>query len=98
MVESVLRQVDPSMRIKIIRASVKKHERAIPVVTKYQQGRVHHVGDLAELESEMYLYVPGDEDRHRSPNRMDALVHAIRYLLVDRVQRGVGLAIRRRIS
>ncbi len=59
--------------------------------------RVHHVGVMAELEQEMVLYEPGDEENKRSPNRMDALVWGVRYLLVDGQRAGAGISIGRRI-
>lgn len=52
-----------------------KQLRAEPVVAKYEQGRVLHVGargDLKDLEEEMTSWVPGEGP---SPNRVDALVH-----------------------
>jgi len=36
------------------------------------------------MERQMCAYVPGDEDRGESPDRMDALVWAVTDLLVDR--------------
>lgn len=97
MIEYVLRSIDPSVRIKIVTAITKKHERAQPVVSKYEQGCVHHVGVFADLEREMLTYEPGDEDKKKSPNRMDALVWAVRHLLLDGVRAGAGIAIGRRI-
>jgi phage terminase large subunit-like protein len=54
--------------------------RAEPIVALYEKGRVHHVGrqgDLSELEDELCTWVPGQGD---SPNRLDALVHALTHL------------------
>ena len=97
MIKSVIQTVDPSVRVLLKTAVGKKHERAIPVVAKYQQGRVHHCGILSGLEQEMCIYEPGDEDKHLSPNRMDALVLAVRHLIVDGMRAGAGIAIGRRI-
>jgi phage terminase large subunit-like protein len=66
-----------------VRASRGKAKRAQPVAALYEQGRVHHVGNFGELESQMTTYVPGDEDRGDSPDRMDALVWGITDLLID---------------
>jgi phage terminase large subunit-like protein len=49
-----------------------KATRADPVATLYRKGLVHHVGTLAELEAEITTWTPGK----KSPNRLDALVHA----------------------
>lgn len=54
-----------------------KGTRAGPVSTLYQAGRIHHVGNLSECETEMSEFDPAEiAVRQRSPNRMDALVHA----------------------
>jgi phage terminase large subunit-like protein len=60
------------------RASRGKQLRAEPVVALYEQGRVFHWGNLADLEDEMLTWIPGQGD---SPNRVDALVWAITDLL-----------------
>lgn len=60
------------------RASRGKQLRAEPVVALYEQTRVFHWGNLADLEDEMLTWVPGQGD---SPNRVDALVWAITDLL-----------------
>ena len=49
-----------------------KASRADPVATLYRKGLVHHVGTLADVETEITTWTPGK----RSPGRLDALVHA----------------------
>jgi predicted phage terminase large subunit-like protein len=63
-------------RVRIVTATRGKQVRAEPVVGLYEQSNVIHPEgiDLAELEREMLLWVPGEGD---SPNRVDALVWAI---------------------
>lgn len=82
MVEEVIRRYVPSGTVppRIIkkRASRSKQVRAEPVVALYEQGRVFHDGNLADLEDEMLTWIPGKGD---SPNRVDALVWAITDLL-----------------
>lgn len=54
-----------------------KQLRAEPVVALYEKHRIIHVGkrgDLASLEEEQTMWVPGEGD---SPNRVDALVHGV---------------------
>ena len=97
MIGSIIRSIDPHVRVQLVSAQRKKHERAIEVVNKYQQVRVHHVGHFPALEQEQTFYEPGDEDSKLSPNRMDALVHGVRYLLVDGIRSGAGIAISRRV-
>jgi hypothetical protein len=57
-----------------------KQLRAEPIVLAYEQGRVHHVGYLQDLESQMYSWIP--ESSSKSPDRVDALVHAMTALLI----------------
>jgi len=77
MVESTLRNHDPDLPIKLVNASRGKAVRAQPVALLYEQGRVHHVGNFASLESELTTWVPGESSW--SPNRLDALVWALTY-------------------
>ena len=83
MVRSVLRTVDPSIRVHLVHASRGKVTRAEPVVAMYEQGRVHHVGHLPELETQMTMWSPVDDKD--SPDRVDALVWALSELLLKRV-------------
>lgn len=61
-----------------VRASRGKQARAEPVASLYEQRRVRHVGAFAELEDQMYTFVPatagGRHDFDGSPDRVDALV------------------------
>jgi phage terminase large subunit-like protein len=78
MVEAVLRQVNPFMHIKSVRASEGKTTRAEPVSVLYSRNFVHHLGNFPELEEQMLFWIPGVSSK--SPDRMDALVWAIREL------------------
>lgn len=75
-------------RIVESRAVQSKETRAEPIVAKYEQGAVYHVtspgifGDLSHLEKEQVGWVPKSRGgRHPSPNRIDALVWAMREVL-----------------
>lgn len=74
LVATVLRAVDPSVPVRTVHASRGKRMRAEPVAALYEQGRVHHVGGLPELEDQMTTWTPASAD---SPDRLDALVWAI---------------------
>ncbi len=78
MVRAVIHSIDPDVPVHKERASKSKKDRAEPVAAKYELGRVHHVGFHQQLESQMVTWTPGDKI---SPDRMDALVHALHYLL-----------------
>lgn len=78
LVEAVLRANDQGFAYRAVHASRGKAARAEPVAGLYEQGRVHHLGNLAQLEDEMCDFDPTiPADKQRSPNRMDALVWAI---------------------
>lgn len=72
MVMAVIKQVDPTVNVKLVWASRGKATRAEPIAAIAEQGRDHHVGTFAALEDELCMWVPGDE----SPNRLDAKVWA----------------------
>tara|TARA_R100001443_G_scaffold102515_1_gene110709 strand:- start:260 stop:550 length:291 start_codon:yes stop_codon:yes gene_type:complete len=71
----MINQIDSTVPIKKVHASRGKVLRAEPVAARYEQGRVHHVGALNELEDQLCSYSPMNSKI--SPDRMDALVYAI---------------------
>ena len=73
MVEETLRQLDPRIPYKAVRASKGKRTRAEPIAALYEQGRVAHMGKFDELEDEMLMFTP-DGKLIKSPDRVDALV------------------------
>lgn len=56
-----------------------KKLRAEPVAMRYSQGRVHHIGTFEKLETQMLTFDPLSSKA--SPDRLDALVHAVRHLI-----------------
>lgn len=79
LVEALIRQADPAVPYKAVRAVRGKTVRAEPVAALYEQGRVHHVGCYDTLEDQMCGYVPGA----KSPDRLDALVWAVSELALS---------------
>ena len=79
MVEAVIKQVDPSVNIKLVWASRGKMTRAEPIAAIAEQGRDHHVGYFPQLEEELCMWIPGEA----SPNRLDAKVWALTELVKD---------------
>lgn len=63
-----------------IHASAGKQLRAQPVVMRYEQGHVHHVGVLGELEDQYTTWIP-EETPTKSPDRVDAGVHLVAYAM-----------------
>ena len=78
MIESLLRQVDPTISYRKVTATRGKIIRAEPVASIYEQHRAHHVGAFAKLEDQMCNYTP---DSDFSPDRLDALVWAMTDLM-----------------
>jgi phage terminase large subunit-like protein len=74
MVASTIRNAGFDARLITVHAKKAKRLRAEPVVGLYEQHKVHHVGTMLEMETEMCEWVPDEGD---SPNRLDALVYAI---------------------
>lgn len=72
---------DPSIPFRAVRATRGKYLRAEPVAALYEQGRVHHVGVLRQLEDQLCGWTPQSDEK--SPDRLDALVWAVTELLVD---------------
>lgn len=64
--------------MRAITAKVGKRLRAEPVAARYEQGRVSHAAELADLETQQVSWVP--EETPKSPDRVDALVYAILWL------------------
>jgi len=79
MVEATLRSAWPDVPYKALTASRGKQVRAEPVAALYEQGKVHHVGTLPDLEDQLCTWVPGEG---RSPDRLDALVWALTELML----------------
>lgn len=85
LIESVLRQLDPLVPFRGLRASRGKALRAEPVAALYEQGRVKHLRgpSLGALEDQMCrMSLRGYEGRG-SPDRVDALVWAIHELMIE---------------
>lgn len=80
LLKGVIHQINPEIPVLMINAYQGKRLRAESVTLAYDQGRVHHVDYLPELESQMTSWVPGETKK--SPDRVDALVYALRALLV----------------
>lgn len=79
LVTNAIQSIDPSVKVLEVHSKYGKALRAEPVTLAYEQDRVHHVNYLADLESQMCAWIPGEG---KSPDRVDALVHALTALLI----------------
>ena len=87
MVEAIIRQIDPNIPFKAVRATRGKAVRAEPVLALYETERVNHLHGsnhaLTRLEDQMCAFAPtGFRGDTKSPDRVDALVWAITELLL----------------
>jgi phage terminase large subunit-like protein len=94
LIGDVIRQVDPTVRVKAKRADRGKAARAEPVVGLYEQGRVGHVRGLQELEEQMCRMTVTGYRGQGSPDRVDALVWALTELVIEPARRGAGAGAR----
>ena len=84
LVAQLIRQVDPMVPFRAVRATRGKVARAEPVAALYEQGRVRHRGVFRALED-----ADGGDDGRRLrrdaavPDRVDALVWAMTELMLD---------------
>jgi len=79
LVRNAINAIDPNIKVLEVHSKYGKALRAEPVTLAYEQGRIHHVGYHPDLESQMYSWVPGEG---KSPDRVDALVHAMTALMI----------------
>ncbi|MBM3120077.1 MAG: DNA-packaging protein [Chloroflexi bacterium] len=79
LVEANLRTIMPLVPYKPVRATRGKAIRAEPVATACEKGRLHFVGEFTELENELTSWAPASGEP--SPDRLDAMVWAVRGLM-----------------
>jgi len=80
MVREVIRQCDENVPVVIVHARQSKQARAEPIANLWEAGRMHMVGAFAMLEDQMVTWEP--ESGMESPDRIDAMVWALRRLFV----------------
>lgn len=82
LVANAIHTIDPQIKVYEVHSKEGKKLRAEPVMMAYEQGRVTHseLADLVELETQMVTWIP--ETSPKSPDRIDALVHALTALMI----------------
>ena len=76
MVKHTIETVDSKVKVIQVRATKGKHVRAEPIAALYEQGKIAHVGQFPELETEMSQMTNQGYEGEGSPDRVDALVWA----------------------
>lgn len=74
LVESNVKAHDKSIHFRKVWAVKSKGQRAEPIAALYEQGKIHHVGQFPDLESQMMLITREEYFGAGSPDRLDALV------------------------
>jgi phage terminase large subunit-like protein len=82
LVKQNIHTVDGNVPVTMVNASRGKTARAEPVAAKGEQGKIHHVGVFAMLESQLTTYTP--DSGLESPDRMDAYVWGFTNLLLGK--------------
>lgn len=84
LVSTVISQTEggTAVPVALVHARGSKAARAEPVLLAYRRDRIRHEGPLDALEAEATEWEPGVPGGW-SPNRLDAMVHAMRAILVD---------------
>ena len=88
LVRNAINAIDPNVKVLEVHSKYGKALRAEPTVLAYEQNRVHHIGYLPDLEAQMTSWIPGET--RNSPDRVDALVHALTALLIKPPQGFLG--------
>jgi len=83
MVRAVIQSIDPDVPVTLVTATRGKHVRAEPIAALYEQGRVSHGRDLAQLEDQMCAMTTTEYTGEGSPDRLDAMVWAMTDLMID---------------
>jgi hypothetical protein len=82
MVEFVIKSIDPQVPFRSVTASRGKVVRAEPVASLHEQGLIHIVGHMPELEDELCGFTTLGYIGEASPNRADALVWGVTDLML----------------
>jgi phage terminase large subunit-like protein len=82
MVEDVLRGAAPDLPLRLVHASRGKAARAEPVSALFEARRCWLAGVFPELEDEMAAMTPAGYRGSGSPDRLDAMVWALTWLML----------------
>jgi phage terminase large subunit-like protein len=85
MVEETIRNADPDIPFREVKASRGKVIRAEPVAALYEPriDKVCHLGVFPDLEYQMCMFAMSGYTGERSPDRADALVWALHHLMIE---------------
>lgn len=81
MVRHTIETAHPNLPVTIIHAKEAKQARAEPIAALYEQGRISHAEPFPDLEDQLMTWAP--LMGLPSPDRLDAMVWALRNLMLD---------------
>lgn len=82
LVRMSIHAIDPTLQIHTVVATKGKAKRAEPIAIAMSQGRVKIWNESPKLEQQLVFWDPND-DKAKSPDRMDAMVWGVHAVLVD---------------
>lgn len=88
MIAYTLGTIDKNVPIRQVHAARGKATRAEPISALYEQGKVHHVGNLPQLEDQMCSWIPG---MGSSPDRIDALTWSLFDLIINNTKTQINI-------
>ncbi len=74
MIEAVIRNEDPNVPYKSVRATRGKTKRAEPIAALYEKSKIFHYGVLDKLEEQMEDFETVEDSTKDSPDRVDSMV------------------------
>ena len=80
-ISSIIRGIDPSIRVLQRTARKKKHKRAEPILAYFERDEAHIVGVQNDLEDQLVQFTPSGYVGDHSPDDADALVWAASELM-----------------
>jgi Terminase RNaseH-like domain/Phage terminase large subunit len=81
MVRATILAADPNVPVRLVAASRGKAVRAEPISVRYEQGQVRHAGRFGKLEDQLCAFTASGYRGEESPDRADAAIWALTYLL-----------------
>lgn len=82
LVKTVMHNADDTLPVRLVFAIEGKGGRAEPISLLMEQNKIKHIGQFVEMEDQMVITTPEGYLGTGSPDRMDAMVHAMRDLML----------------
>lgn len=89
MVRAVIQGFDSSVPVKLVTATRGKTVRAEPVASLYQQGKVHHLEILPEMEDQLCEFSTAGYQGETSPDRADSAIWGLTELMIGKKSYGM---------